>query len=1205
MTQLNKFLRYLLMMLASGASFSVLASGSINILQEPLFLTQSQPPLVMLTITRDHKIFTEAYNDFSDLDGDGVIDSRYKPGKIDYYGYFDSYKCYDYQSTGWEQYVSNLGFVNYSGYFQPVTAVNTPNFTKADGTAMSADEQSAERLTRKNCMGHWSGDWLNYVTMSKMDALLKVLYGGNRVYDGTDKTLLGRALIPPDGHAWAKEYQSIERDGYDIRAFTPYNLPSVGNYHLFANVTLGSLHGCVSQGCFDYYTASVENTNPPLLRVLRDTPYRAWDWMSLNQGVHIAPAAGASCGINYQACGTPEDYNVAIQVCKADIGLEANCRGYGSTPTYKPDGLIQRYGRNNSMYFGSMLGSYTNNTRGGYLTGQVGSSSYEINGGNGRLTNQPGTLAMMQMIRIMDFDYGANSYMIDNSSFSAVCPPLYNGQMINRTCSSWGNPVGEMITEVVRYFSGQTAPGTGRQPTAMFVANGVTSMGSATFEARKGITTSPYGWKDYYTNNPNDPYRSNGGYRYCAKPYILAISDVSPSFDSDAIPGSRFCTDENDVGYPCSGSTYGAGDLPGFDMESYGQAMWNAEFMSGVTTSQLFSTGPQKTVFVGQSGSDYNGIPSPKTANSFGNIRGLPAEPNRQGSYASAIAAYYAHMHDLNLAQGKQAVSAYALALPSLDPKIAVSMGVTNQKIEVLPFAKTVYADNDPFVTSLMASKRPSYHPTAGFRPTNQITDFYVEQIANTGSADQDATVNGGRPYYRLRVYYTAIEQGGYYQPDAMVIYEVKKLSDSLIAVSLTAQNVGRTSDSYQHMGYVIAGAKEVSPVLDAQGNVLSVCDIAGASNSIYLDVRDTSTSAANDIANGYYRYDTRYDTAVTSPAACKTSVVYPAAQPLTVAMPTTRTRYFSLDSGGSTVTPLHDPLWYMAKYGGFSDDNGNQIPDSTEWDADGNGVPDNYFPVTNPLRLESQLDAALTKIAKDSGTAAALASNSTSLRTNLMLFQARFSSDGWGGELNAYPIVAETGDLRAAAWRVQDVMANSATRINPNTRAVLTYDPDVAGSKGIPFRWASMSAGKTLQNELNKTWTSSGGTTDNQGERRVAFLRGGDDSGFRTRPCIVGTSGLNCITNYMGDVINSAAQYVGAPVFGYGLPSYKNFYDTYKDRAAMVYVGANDGMLHGFDATTGVEKIAYVPSSVYRAARLSKLTASDYGVNSGTHRFL
>ena len=75
--------------------------------RRPLFLN-GVPPLNMIVLGRDHKLYYEAYNDASDLNGDGALDIRYKgfelkpdpvtrrePYKIDYYGYFDSYKCYD------------------------------------------------------------------------------------------------------------------------------------------------------------------------------------------------------------------------------------------------------------------------------------------------------------------------------------------------------------------------------------------------------------------------------------------------------------------------------------------------------------------------------------------------------------------------------------------------------------------------------------------------------------------------------------------------------------------------------------------------------------------------------------------------------------------------------------------------------------------------------------------------------------------------------------------------------------------------------------------------------------------------------------------------------------------------------------------------------------------------------------------------------
>ncbi len=73
--------------------------GTGDIAQVPIFLSQSAPPLNLLVMGRDHKLYYEAYNDASDLNGDGIIDIGYKPSLVNYYGYFDSFKCYDYDSS--------------------------------------------------------------------------------------------------------------------------------------------------------------------------------------------------------------------------------------------------------------------------------------------------------------------------------------------------------------------------------------------------------------------------------------------------------------------------------------------------------------------------------------------------------------------------------------------------------------------------------------------------------------------------------------------------------------------------------------------------------------------------------------------------------------------------------------------------------------------------------------------------------------------------------------------------------------------------------------------------------------------------------------------------------------------------------------------------------------------------------------------------
>ena len=70
----------------------------LNLAQTPLFIGANIPPQVMLTISKDQQLFKKAYNDYSDLDGDGQIETTYKH-TIDYYGYFDPTKCYNYSTA--------------------------------------------------------------------------------------------------------------------------------------------------------------------------------------------------------------------------------------------------------------------------------------------------------------------------------------------------------------------------------------------------------------------------------------------------------------------------------------------------------------------------------------------------------------------------------------------------------------------------------------------------------------------------------------------------------------------------------------------------------------------------------------------------------------------------------------------------------------------------------------------------------------------------------------------------------------------------------------------------------------------------------------------------------------------------------------------------------------------------------------------------
>jgi len=215
----------------------------------------SVPPLVLLVMGRNHKLYYEAYNDAADLNGDGELDVGYNPD-IDYYGYFDSYKIYKYDET--------------NGRFYPtgITLDKKVNKSANDGTPQDQ-------------LDEWSGDFLNYLTMSRIDCLRKVLYGGYRSTDSPTETVLMRSYIPQDAHSWGKEYESIARDGYNIRDYAPLQPPPVALRelrHLFANTTLE-----------DGDTGNPD-LDKPLLRVLPNSYYRIWEWVSIER-----PVAGAEC----------------------------------------------------------------------------------------------------------------------------------------------------------------------------------------------------------------------------------------------------------------------------------------------------------------------------------------------------------------------------------------------------------------------------------------------------------------------------------------------------------------------------------------------------------------------------------------------------------------------------------------------------------------------------------------------------------------------------------------------------------------------------------------------------------------------------------------------------------------------------------------------------------------------------------------------
>ncbi len=992
-------------------------AGLLNLAQVPLFVTQTASPLVMLVLSRDHVLYYEAYNNASDLDGDGTLDIRFNPN-FEYYGYFNSSRCYSYSS-------------------------NRSRFNPQEETSGSDYRCSGNR---------WSGNFLNYLTTSRMDALRKVLYGGFRDEDTQSRTVLERSHVPQDGHSWGMEYKDVATDGYNIADYTPLSLPTGGNRHLFANTTL-----LIGDG-------------QPLLRVLQNESHRIWEWVSIER-----PVAGNR--LEHGGNGpivSPTDYVVRVRVCR-NGRLEANCQQYPSGH-YKPVGLLQKFGENNSMKFGLLTGSYTKNLSGGVLRKTVSAFTDEINPGTGQFTSVVGIAKTIDRLMVTGF----SGYYMHESN----CGFIFTRSIVEGECRSWGNPLAEMMYEAVRYFAGKGSP------TAAYHYGGGGDDGAL------GLPLPA--WQDPYANN-NNPY--------CAKPNLLVISGTSPTYDSDQLPGSAFGSFSGDLS-------------PSLNVSTLANTIWNTE----IGASGLY--------FIGQSGTTYDGAPSAKTVTSFSNIRGLvPEGPTKEGSYYSASVAHYGATNDVNSAEGDQKINSFMVGLASPLPEIKIAVG--SNTVTFVPFAKSVAGSGIDGAEG-------------EFQPTNTIVDFYVESLtATTGS---------------FRINFEDAQQGADHDMDAIARFEYVVNPDDTLTITMTS--LYAAGGIIQHMGYIISGT---------------------TADGTYLEVRDIDTSAGSDVD---YFLDT--------PPGQGPGGTWNDA----TALPLVATRTFT-PSSNPAASILKNPLWYAAKWGGFKDKNANDIPDdASEWDLDGDGVPDTYFSVISPLSLETKLTKALNEILERSSTASASALNSAALTSQSRVYQAIFNTKDWSGQLLSFPLDPNTGDVVTTGSADKGAEWDSGVEITAQNydtgREIVTYKPST--SRGIPFRWTTSGLNALDSSQMAALNTNPDtSSSDSYGADRLNYLRGkmANPSGitFRSRD------------SSLGDIVNSQILYVGPPTFPYrdtwpsgsaeNTSPYSTFKNDNKNRTKFLVVGANDGMLHVIDASNGREIYAYVPSKVYPL--LSQLTSQDY----------
>ncbi len=268
----------------------------------------------------------------------------------------------------------------------------------------------------------------------------------------------------------------------------------------------------------------------------------------------------------------------------------------------------------------------------------------------------------------------------------------------------------------------------------------------------------------------------------------------------------------------------------------------------------------------------------------------------------------------------------------------------------------------------------------------------------------------------------------------------------------------------------------------------------------------------------------------------------------------------------------------------GFGDPSLRDNPLLDDTAQHGNGA---FFAAENAVEFSDALTAIIREIEGRSASSAGASANSSSLSANSLLFQPSFNSTRWSGDVNAFSVEPPNGILAATpVWSASEKLDSMA----PSARNILTYSPS---TDGVRFEWDNL----TAQQRADLAYDGSNPIDEDYGRSVLAYVRGdrsleGDSSDdFRRRD------------SALGDFVNSSPLFVGNPEqswppydasvspasarFGSATQSHSDFVASVHGRTPMVYIGANDGMLHGFDASKdatqgGRELMAYIPNVLY-----------------------
>jgi type IV pilus assembly protein PilY1 len=316
----------------------------------------------------------------------------------------------------------------------------------------------------------------------------------------------------------------------------------------------------------------------------------------------------------------------------------------------------------------------------------------------------------------------------------------------------------------------------------------------------------------------------------------------------------------------------------------------------------------------------------------------------------------------------------------------------------------------------------------------------------------------------------------------------------------------------------------------------------------------------------------------------------------------TISTYWFDVEENGY---PENLNQFYLAaKYGGFSVPSGYSLSNTTslpasEWDTSGNSIgmgasstqqsqPDNYFLAGNASLMQSGLAKAFANISSsvaNYGSAYALSTPNISSTGNVT-YQSQYNSTNWTDTISAQTFTFDSSGnptlspVWVSSGTLQTQLANTGWQ---TSRRVATWN----GTTGVPFEVANLTASQLAA--LVPSSYASGITST----LYLNYLRGDQSNEVgctvsSTQSCGTAKS-LRARTLLLGDVVDASLTEVTTPTQTFsetnnpGYTAFTTQWTTSTPRPTMVYAAANDGMLHGFVGSSGLEQFAYVPSATFQ----------------------